>query len=311
MPNEAIRRSTLCMASTDPGPTQGVVLRLEPHEIVDIGQNKEYACGGPGIRDDLVADGVVRGICSALRGQQPIKIPSNDIIGAVRNLTGNRNLKLTDLALGTRQGLKIGLEFDAGSRREFTSAMSLHTAPAAHWGVNIDPGLIEIAVLEKAKGRFAAGSPWVVTLDGPVTFTRDGFTASVLAVRPAMAGTPACALDFRVRIGAVVHLSAKRDFLDRVIIEQVMSTEEQKPWIGAAACFPWSVLFGHEVVPEPVPVPQDGVCRFRLGDLAMEFPVGDDILYATDVRGDDGLFILGSSDLLTPGGKQTIDRCMV
>ena len=322
VPDEGTRRSILCMAPEDPGPTEAVLLRLEPHEIFDIDKNTEYACGNPGIRDDMVADGVVRGICEALRRQQPIKIPSNDIIDAVRNLsaagTSTEPLKLTNIALGAQQGLKIGLEFNAGSHREFTSAMRLNTTPAAHWGVDIDPYFIEAAVLGAANSRFVTGSPWVSGLLGPVAFTHDGFTATVVATRSGNGLPPPCLqLDFRVWIATEVHIYAKRNFDGQVILESFVSTvETREPLINHVikACHPWFILVNQEVLPEPKPVPQEGVCRFRLGS-AMEFQNGNDTLYATGVgnggNGGNGLFIVGNSANLAPGNKEKIDQCMV
>ncbi len=303
IPDSTKRRAVLGCRDGDPDcGDSGVILALRFYELTGggaSGTNEPVDCKSSSY--DYIDEKVLTEAYNISVQQEPIRIPAETITKLITDLV-NAPVTFTEMDLGTDQYLKIGLVVDQGTPMNFDPTYSeLVRHPGTHWGISIDRNLITPAIQRNIDAEIQANS---ANLESPpqVAYTRDGFVIDLTARKPwGLCG------DVRFSVNARAKPAICRNSAGNSSLRLCQVSSAPSPlWasFAQAACVGISEFFNGVINCFKGGISEACInCPCSPGTKCSEFTelqfsMGSDVLYATQIDTDDFFFIAGRSQFM-------------
>ncbi len=310
---DSSRRKELLRCGNDPKCGEsGVLLVFDFYELYSKSFSRKVEC--PSNDYDLIDAQVLTGIYESLYGTQqkppmpPLIVPTQQIIKIVNGLVG-APVKLTGVAIGSDQDLRIALLMDQGSPLSFSSQTWLR--PGDDWGVSIDTSFVASAIRKKVADKAREKDP-AISITVGVTFTRSYYTTGpkdeIIIDASGSAPQGLCGVvNFSLKATAAPRVC--RNTNGRSVLQLCEGPSKITPDLGlwSGPCLLFKTIFtggmavANITTAAPLSCPEISELQFSAGP--------NDELYATRIDTDDAFYIAGRSQLLdaslgrTPGAS--------
>lgn len=287
---DASQRKTLLHCAPQSTCDSGVVLNFYYSEL-DGGQNfagKSVDCHSTGF--DFIDQYVLSTVYNLSTTWPPLALPMDGLLQFVKDMT-KRSTTITAVDLGSNQALKLGLQLDQGGTNPFVpDAYQFSHFTDADWLLTLNTGLISSSIASNVVSA-------VSQVDSSLSITTPGVTFAADGIEITGSGSKNAGTCGTVPFGFEYTATPKvcRRNQSSVVGVCVDATQPPAPhYTGAAqeACVGigsfFSGLFGQGVATAIVTTP----CEEK-GYL--NFPLVDDVLYATGISTDGQFLVVGRS----------------